>query len=1003
MTKRTGILRWVAVALIVVIIAMAITVWAARKPLLQKLAGNYLKAKGVSGRYQIDSLDRDHIQLSNVVIGEIEAPALTVKSMTINLGWIGLSPQPKNIILNHAVLHATATPSGVRFGALDALIPQSPGPLVLPAIDVAVHDTTLLVNTPYGLLKTFINAHGLLNKNYQAQIDIAPATLRQAGLIFKNVRGQMTVHITSQSYSVNTKLKADPTALSGCITGPIFVNSIVNAPQTLKEFQLDANAATPQISCGHDTAKNIAVASVAAYGINHHIAGTLRTTATDIAFSAGGAKSAACIGTYDISIDRNTANKAQCQIHFDNAAAASYLLKPLERLQTSLRGGTFQSLANGSLETLKAAAQHMKFDSHVAVDWQGQKSAIIADHIHILAQNGVNLVTTRATSVVARLPENSIDANGIINLSGPGVPTLTLDLKALHTNASNSTEAKGALGISSLNLGSLTTQPANVTFHYDGDLTLNGQILVSGAVGDVHIEQARVPLSLLLSKAGALSLISKNNCIPIQIRSLRSTEFTLGAIDTHICTHSSQALFSRSTHGDLDGSGESGPLNFDIKLASQPAPLHMTIKSLDFAMSGTQNNPYLKGNFSGMGTTLASYALIISNTTGAWQWSHANGVDLLHMQIDVTDQTVRPRFNQMRLTNIDGRFNKGVLTAQGIIRSNTAIYLGSFALNHKTESAAGHLNLDTTGLEFGTKLQPYELSELMRGVVENVNGKLDAKALITWNGKTITSTAGATIKAMSLATATLGPVSGINGHIDFDDLFKRTTPPGQILHIASLNPGIAMTDGTVRFQLLPDMHMKIEDARWPFADGVMRLEPVILIPGETEHRMTVAIDSIDVAQFLQQMEFKDLNATGHLTGKFPMVFNIKGGRIEHGILKAAPGGGTIQYVGNTGGTATGQAKIAFDALRDFKYDHISLDVDGDLDGEIITAINFSGVNQIPIKPIGRWTTAAKNVPFKFGVNIKAPFRSLLKSATSFTDARQIIREGASPEAVDSSK
>ncbi len=999
MTRRSRILLWLALTLTLLCVAAALTAWIARKPLLQKLVGNYLQSKGVAGRYQIDSLDRDHIVLSNVMIGTTAAPALTAKTMRIDLDWVGLNPKPQKIVLNHAVLRAVVTSRSVSFGDIDALIPQSTGPLVLPAVEAEIHDTTVLVKTPYGAVKTHMNAQGVLNKNYTAHIDIEPAALNSAGYTFNNVRGQLDVHIEPYTYSMDAMLNTDPVAFSGCHTGPLLMKSKAKAPQTLKDFQLDATVTTPALACGHSKARNIAVASHAHYGIDQHLLGTLRATATDIALSAGSAKSAACVGNYDIS----TQNKAQCQVYLDNAAVSAVLLNPINRLQASLRNGSFETVANGPLAAIETATQHMKIDSHVAADWQGRKATVVADALHVRGQNGVDISTTPATTLTLHFPENHIDASGVITLSGSTLPNMRLDLKAFQINSTKSIVANGSVATSGLNLGSVTAQATTIGFQYADSLVLNGQTVISGTLGNMHIERARMPLNFTLSKSGTLSVTSQNNCIPIQIQGLKSATFALGAIDTRLCAHPGQPLFIRSPKGDVQGGGHIVPLNFDIKLASQPTPLHVIDKSFDIAISGTQNNPYLKGNFFDLSTTLASYALTISKASGAWQWSSANGFNLLHTKLDATDQTVRPRFNLITLSAFDAHFNQGTLAAQGVIRNGNSVYLGHFDLNHAMESNAGHLAIDTTGLEFGAKLQPFELSELLRGVVENVNGGLDTKALISWSGSTITSLADATIKAMSLATATLGPVSGINGHIFFDDLFRRTTPPGQRLYIASLNPGIAISDGIIQFQLLPDLHMKIEDARWPFADGVLRLEPVTLVPGDTEHNMTVAIDKIDVAQFLQQMEFKDLNATGHLTGIFPMVFNTKGGRIEHGVLKAAPGGGIIQYVGNTGGAATGQAKIAFDALRDFKYDNISLDVNGDLDGEIITSINFSGVNQVPIKPIGRWTTGAKNVPFKFGVNVKAPFRSLLKSVTSFTDARQIIREGTSPDSGNTKK
>src|SRR3546814_995172 len=79
------------------------------------------------------------------------------------------------------------------------------------------------------------------------------------------------------------------------------------------------------------------------------------------------------------------------------------------------------------------------------------------------------------------------------------------------------------------------------------------------------------------------------------------------------------------------------------------------------------------------------------------------------------------------------------------------------------------------------------------------------------------------------------------------------------------------------------------------------------------------------------------------------------------------------------------ANFAFGALRSLKYDDLSILLNGDLDGEMVTDIRFGGVGQGEGATRNFLIDQVAKLPFVFNVKIHAPFRQLITSAKGFYD------------------
>jgi translocation and assembly module TamB len=150
-----------------------------------------------------------------------------------------------------------------------------------------------------------------------------------------------------------------------------------------------------------------------------------------------------------------------------------------------------------------------------------------------------------------------------------------------------------------------------------------------------------------------------------------------------------------------------------------------------------------------------------------------------------------------------------------------------------------------------------------------------------------------------------------------------------------------------------------------------------------ERRMTFRVAGMQADEFLQQFDFKNLNATGVFDGSLPMVFDSTGGRIEHGELIVRPGGGTVAYVGEVTQKDVGfWGNFAFQALKSLRYRSLEIVMNGPLAGEMITEVRFAGIGQGAGAKRNFLFDRLQKLPLVFNVKITAPFR--------FYDPRRLI-------------
>ena len=393
----------------------------------------------------------------------------------------------------------------------------------------------------------------------------------------------------------------------------------------------------------------------------------------------------------------------------------------------------------------------------------------------------------------------------------------------------------------------------------------------------------------------------------------------------------------------------------------------------------------------GATASIGKVPLLLSDGSGKWLLHNGDlGVDAA---LTVTDRDANPRFYPLKSNDVHFSLAGDFIRATGGLRHPaTGTLVTNVSIEHRLSSGAGHAILDVPGLTFGPNLQPEEITRLTESVIALVNGTITGRGRIDWSGSgKVTSNGDFSTANLDLA-APFGPVTGLSGTVHFNDLLGLTTAPGQMLTVKSINPGILVENGVIRFQLLPNQLVRIERGEWPFMGGRLILEETVLNFGRpTAKRLTFRVEGLDAHTFVSTLGFKELDATGVFDGVLPMIFDESGGRIVGGRLDSRPGGGSLAYNGVVNKADLGtMGNIAFNALRDLRFKTMIIRLDGDLAGEFTSrlAIDGVGLGQTSTQKLIR--SLLSKIPLKLNVTITGPFRALIATAKSFNDPRTVI-------------
>ncbi|OJU14752.1 MAG: hypothetical protein BGN95_11810 [Sphingomonas sp. 66-10] len=971
--------------------------WVQRVPIATDFIDRELARDGVTARYRIADLGPGRQRLTDVVIGDPADPDL-VADWVETYTAIGLTgPYVAGVSAGHVRLRAQLADGKLSLGTIDRLLPArgGKGGLTLPAIDLAVEDARVRLTTPYGVVGLKIAGNGRLDNGFRGTVAALGKELTAGGCTFVEPNAVLKVAIGREGPR---------------FSGPVGLPETHCGGVTLEGARIGVDAA---LGAAFDRwsgsiglrAERLAGAGARAASVGGTIAfaGNARRTEGTVDLGSGPFALPAALGErlgftgkWRLIDGRPTlTGEARAR----GAALDDRTRGTIARAGESGAGTPIAPLARNLAAAVERAARRFDVVGTIALV---QDNVLTLSGLSATAASGARLALDSGGVTLGKAAGWQLD--GAASLSGGGFPTTRI---ALHQPRAGA-PLTGTATVAPYAAGGAKLALAPVSFASDpqGRVTIRTAAALSGPLADGAVENLRLPLIATVARGG---VTLNPMCTPLAFDRLAAGGLVLRPARLTLCP-TGRALFdTRTGYGAriaatrLEGTIGSSPVTLaatggeahagGFALAGVEARIGPADRptALDFArIDGAFGAKGLGGTFSGGAGQIAHVPLLLSAADG--RWTFAGGVLDLTGALAVADAAASPRFVPLAARNVALRLADGVITTTGELRQPTKdVKVADVTIRHTLASGAGTARLAVPGVTFGKDFQPDDLTKLTFGVIADVQGRVTGEGDIAWNAAGVTSTGAFRTGGLDLAAA-FGPVTGLKGEIRFTDLLALESAPGQVATVASINPGVPVTDGRIVYQTLANTRVKVESARWPFAGGELTLDPALLDFSVPEvHRLIFRVNGAEAAQFLQQFDFKNLDATGVFDGSLPIAFDESGGRVESGHLIVRPGGGGIAYVGELTAKDLGTwGNIAFQALKSLRYKSLDIVMDGPLAGEMVTEVRFAGVSQGEGAKSNFLIRRLQKLPFVFNVRIKAPFRGLLDSVASFYDPKRLI-------------
>ncbi|MAL77730.1 MAG: hypothetical protein CMN55_01225 [Sneathiella sp.] len=338
-------------------------------------------------------------------------------------------------------------------------------------------------------------------------------------------------------------------------------------------------------------------------------------------------------------------------------------------------------------------------------------------------------------------------------------------------------------------------------------------------------------------------------------------------------------------------------------------------------------------------------------------------------QLDLTELHIKPGEGaifreEQRLTGKasfaenDVRFTADV--SSGLLGTSYVKMKG----HHSLATGRGEAGVMIAPLLFAKDgLQPMDLFNLALDMA--LEGQVAPSAKIAWSADRVNGSAELSLDGLS-AKLPGGEITGIEGDVHIDELFPLTISKAQEIRARLASAGIPLNSPFIRFRLLTENEnpvLYIDRMTVGLVGGSAIVEDAKIDTGAETNRLDVRLSSLDLKEVMALSSVEDVVATGHVSGRIPLIFGGERLIVENGEL-AADGPGVLKMSSAAARQALGsggeQAKLVLDILENFQYSDLSIAI---LKTE-------SGVDTVKLHAAGSNPEVENNRPVVLNINLE---------------------------------
>ena len=966
-------------ALFLLIFALSLGVYAARREVARQALVGWLEERGVQAEVRFERFDFDGL-VASIRAGDPEDPDLIVDrvEMDYRLGmpWSGgFSVQPTRIRLIRPQVHATLAEGRLSFGALDPVIeeftsrPPSPdrdGPLIL------VEDARLRLATSGGPLVALADARLEDGRLIRLTAGLPAARLRDGDFALDLERGGLAVRTVGERTSIALVAHLDRATLVGLSGAEGVVRAQLDAPYP--------DTAARRLQGPVQARLQAQLADGDWQG------GALDGLDADLAFDGQGSgwiETFALLGrlTGQVSARRLEAGAARLQRAAVVLDGRQVRFSRRQQTRWLYRGDARLSAASAVLGDFAAQGLALAFnDLQAAGAGEGVEAtgglalsadALSQDQLTLTGVTGAfDLQSSHSGASLTTLTGGVRAAGGRWPILGPvgtgDVPeqaTIKRALQAFTLDAPGLSIRTGTPGTQVL-----LERPAVIRPAAGGEILVTpraGQPLYGAApeasggggflmrISGGGLPQAQVDVSRYQMADGIIARLSG------------AAEFDFGlARDA-----------SLSTDGLLriaDGRTSFVPVGCSPFTAGLLELGENDVSDVSTSLCPVSGAPLLtiadgwrfEAQAQALQATAPFLGMRVSDASGRVSARDPGGNLAIDAQIAdglIVDTEQLTRFHPLRgagRVGLSGQAWSGALQLRDTTRGQR---VADVTITHSGLSESGGVEIDATGLVLSPEgLQPAHISPLpVRFVGNQVSGPADFTGFFRWTPDGATSGGRFSTTGLDF-TSPVGAVTQARGTIDFVSLTPLVTAPGQSLTAQSIDAFLPIADADIDFELRPTS-VVVSGGRVAVAGGFASLEPVeIPFDPNTAWEGVLVLENVQLGEVFTRSGFAEsVQLDAVVSGRLPFVYGPNGVTIIDGEISAVqPGRLSIAREALTGMAAEGGGEqvppntvqdFAYQALENLWFDQLDAELNSLPEGRLGILFTIHGRHDPPVE------------------------------------------------------